>query len=157
MAPVEYIPRTRELYATYESYRWVVNDDVPWTPLTKPLNQCRVALASSAGVYHKDQRPFHAKDDTSLREIHKDVAVEDLRIAHFGYRIEDAKKDPNCVFPIERVRELEVEGFIGELADPAYTFMGGIYSARRVRQEVAPRFVELLTNDKVDLLYIVPA
>ena len=157
MAPVEYIPRTRELYAAYEPYRWVVNDDVPWTPLTKPLNQCRVALASSAGVYYKDQRPFHAREDTSLREIPKDVAVEDLRIAHFGYRTEDAKKDPNCVFPIERVRELESEGFIGELADPTYTFMGGIYSARRVCQEVAPRFAKLLADDQVDLLYIVPA
>ena len=157
MAPIEYISRTRDLYATHEPYRWVVNHDVPWTPLAKPLNKCRVALASSAGVYHKDQTPFHTKDDTSLRQISKSVPVEDLRIAHFGYRTEDAKRDPNCVFPIERMRELEEEGFIGELSDPAYTFMGGIYSARRVRQEVAPRFVELLTKDQVDLLYIVPA
>ena len=157
MSPIEYIPRTRDLYATHKSYRWVVNHEVPWTPLTKPLNRCRVALASSAGVYHKDQRPFHTRDDTSLRQIPKDVAVEDLRIAHFGYRTEDAKRDPNCVFPIEPMRNLEAEGLIGELADPAYTLMGGIYSARRVRQEVAPKFVEILTKDQVDLLYIIPA
>ena len=157
MAPIEYIPRTLELYATHEPYRWVFNEDVPWTPLTKPLSECRVALASSAGVYRVDQVPFHTRDDTSIREIPKNVAVGDLRVAHFGYRTEDAKKDPNCVFPIERLRELEREGLIGELADPTYTFMGGIYSARRVRQEVAVRFVELLTEAQVDLLYIVPA
>jgi D-proline reductase (dithiol) PrdB len=157
MAPIEYIPRTRALYSSFEPYRWVVNEDIPWTPLTKPLNKCRVALASSAGVYHKDQIPFHTKDDTSLRQISKDVAVEDLRIAHFGYRTDDAKKDPNCVFPIERMRELEAEGFFGELAERAYSFMGGIYSARRVRVQLAPRFVELLFGAQVDLLYIVPA
>ena len=157
MAPIEYIPRTRELYSIHEPYRWVFNEDAPWTPLTKPLSECRVALASSAGVYRVDQVPFHARDDTSIREIPKDVAVGDLRVAHFGYRTEDAKKDPNCVFPVERLRELEGEGFIGELADPAYTFMGGIYSARRVRHEVAVQFVDLLTAARVDLLYIVPA
>ena len=157
MAPIEYIPRTRNLYATHQAYRWVVNHDVPWTPVTKPLSALRVALVSSAGVYHKNQRPFHTKDDTSIRIIPKSVPVSDLRIAHFGYRTGSAVRDPNCVFPIERLRELEKENFIGEVADQAYTFMGGIYSARKVRLEVAPRIVELLTKERVDLLYIVPA
>ena len=157
MSPIAYIPRSRELYAGYPPYRWVVNEDVPWTPLTKPLRECKVALMSSGRVYHEDQPPFFSKDDTSYREISRDVALEDLRVAHFGYLTEDAKKDPNCVFPIKRMRELEEEGIIGELADPAYTSMGGVYSARRVREELAPRIVERLTQDKVDLFYLVPA
>ena len=157
MSPIAYIPRTREMYAGYPPYRWVVNEDVPWTPLTKPLNRCKVALISSGGVHHKDQPPFNTKDDTSHREIPKDVALQDLRIAHFGYLTEDARKDPNCVFPIERMRELAAAGVIGELADPAYTFMGGIYSARRVREDLAPRMVERLKQNNVDVFYLVSA
>jgi D-proline reductase (dithiol) PrdB len=155
--PVAYIPRTRELYASYAPYRWVVNEDAPWTPLTKPLSKCKVALISSGGIHHKDQIPFHSKDDISYYRIPRGVNIKDLRISHFGYRTDDAQKDPNCVFPIERLRELEAEGVIGEFADPAYTFMGGIYSARKVREELAPRIVEELTASRIDLFYLVPA
>ncbi len=157
MSPVAYIPRTREMYPDYPPYRWVVNEGSPWTPLAKPLNRCKVALISSGGVYRVGQPAFHTRDDASYREIPRDVAIEDLRVAHFGYRTEDAEKDPNCVFPIERLRELEAEGVIGKLADPAYSFMGGIYSARKVKKELAPQLVARLKEDNVDVFYLVPA
>ena len=144
------------MYAGMPPYRWVVNDDAPWTPLTKPVDRCKVALLSSGGVHHASQRPFHYKDDTSIRRVPKDARVEDLRVSHFGYRTEDAAADPNCVFPIERMRELEVEGVIGELADPAYTCMGGIYSTRRVRNELAPLVVDSVVRTGVDLFLLVP-
>ena len=157
MSPIEYIPRTREMYAEYPPYRWVVNEDAPWTPLAKPLNRCRVALLGSGGVHHLAQLPFHTRDDTSYREIPKSVAVEELRVSHFGYRTDDAVKDPNCVFPIERMRELERDGIIGELADPTYSFTGGIYSASKVRNVVAPEFIEKFKEHVVDVLFLVPA
>ena len=157
MSPIAYIPRTREMYSGYPAYRWVVNDDVPWTTLTRPLSECRVALLSSGGFYHKDHHPFHIKDDTSYREVPKGANVDELRVVHFGYRTDDARRDPNCVFPIERIRELEAEGVIGEFADPAYSFMGGVYSARKVRDELAPRLVERLKAGAVDVFYLVPA
>ena len=31
---------------------------IPWTPLQKPLQECRVALLSSAGIALKSDRPF---------------------------------------------------------------------------------------------------
>jgi D-proline reductase (dithiol) PrdB len=55
------------------------------------------------------------------------------------------------------MRELESAGVIGELADPAYSFMGGIYSARKVRDELAPRLVNELKRAHVDAFYLVPA
>jgi len=145
------------MYSDYPAYRWAFNEEVPWTPLTKPLAQCKVALASSGGVYCKGQQRFHTKDDTSYREISKHTAMDELRIAHFGYRTEDAKTDPNCVFPLERLRELEAEGVIGELADPAYGFMGGVYSARKVGEDLAPSLVECVLKAGVDLFFLVPA
>lgn len=154
--PIAYIPRTRELYSAYPPYRWVVNETVPWTPLKKPVAQCKVALMASGGIVFRDQPRFQ-REDASYRRIPKDARREDLDIWHFGYPTTDAKRDPNCVFPLERLRELESEGVIGELCDPAFSFMGGIYSARKVREELAPKVLEELKHAHVDAFYLVPA
>ena len=154
--PVAYIPRTRELYRGYLPYQWVVNDAAPWTPLKKPVAQCKLALMSSGGILYRDQPRFH-REDASYRRIPKQARREDLDIWHFGYPTKDAQSDPNCVFPLERLREFEAEGVIGELCDPAFSFMGGIYSARRVREELAPKIVEELRAARVDAFYLVPA
>ena len=157
MSPIAYIPRTREMYAEYPPYRWVVNQDAPWTPLAKPLGRCKLALVGSGGVYQEAQKPFHTMDDTSLREIPKNVDAKELRVSHFGYRTEDAREDPNCVFPIQQLREMESDGVIGQLAGHAYSCMGGIYSARRVRDELVPALVTRLQQDRVDVCLLVPA
>jgi D-proline reductase (dithiol) PrdB len=154
--PVDYIPRTRELYDEFSPYRWVENSDVPWTPLRKPIAKSRVALISSGGLMYRDQPRFH-REDASFRRIPKDARREDLHVWHFGYRTEDAQRDPNCVFPLERMRELERAGVIGELCDPALSFMGGIYSARKVRDELAPRIVDELKAAHADAFFLVPA
>ena len=33
-------------------------DETPWTPLTKPLSECKVALVSSAGIHLKTDETF---------------------------------------------------------------------------------------------------
>ena len=154
--PVAYIPRTRELYSSYTPYRWVVNESIPWTPLKKALRNSKIALMSSGGLIYRDQPRFH-REDASYRRIPKSASPADLNIWHFGYPTADAQSDPNCVFPLERLRELESERAIGELSDPAFSFMGGIYSARKVREELAPQIVEELRVAKVDAFYLVPA
>ena len=154
--PVEYIPRTKELYSDFKPYRWVVNETVPFTPLTKPIAKCRVALMSSGGVMYRDQPRFH-REDASYRRIPKDATRDDLNVWHFGYPTADAQEDPNCVFPLDRMRELEAEGVIGALCDPAFTFMGGIYSARLVRDVLAPQIVDELKAAHADAFYLVPA
>ncbi|MCL5044644.1 MAG: glycine/betaine/sarcosine/D-proline family reductase selenoprotein B [Deltaproteobacteria bacterium] len=153
---VAYIPRTRELYKAFAPYRWVVNHDVPWTPLKKPLSESRLALACSGGILYRDQPRFH-REDTSYRRVPKDASRAELTVWHFGYRTEDVRRDPNCVFPLERMRELEAEGLIGELMDPALSFMGGVYSARRVRTELGPALIEEVRAGGADALLLVPA
>lgn len=155
--PVDYIPRTRELYSDFAPYRWVVNTDAPpWTPLKKPIAQCKVALMSSGGIMYRDQPRFH-REDASYRRIPKNARRDELSIWHFGYITDDAKADPNCVFPLERLREFEQEGVIGELSDPAFSFMGGVYSSRKVQEELAPQIADELKRAHVDAFYLVPA
>jgi len=157
--PVDYIPRIQEKYTQegYPAYRWVVNSDLPpWQPLHRPLSTSRLGLVASGGIYITGQVAFHYKDDMSWRVIPTDVKTTDLRATHFAYDLTDARQDPNVVFPIDTLRGLVSEGVIGTLAANAYTFMGGIYSARRVQQELAPQLLERLLAEYVEAVLFVP-
>jgi D-proline reductase (dithiol) PrdB len=158
---IAYIERTRQLYASQAAYRWVVNDPTqdppPLTPIDRPLAELRIALIGSGGIYRDDQEPFHFRNDTSHREIPVDSDAARLHVAHFGYDVRDAQRDPGCVFPLRALRELAASGVIGGLVATALSFMGGIYSARRVRDELAPRFRDWVLRERADLAYLVPA
>jgi D-proline reductase (dithiol) PrdB len=157
--PVDYIERTREQYAAlgYPIYRWVHNEDrPPWAPVTKPLARSRVGLIASGGVYVAGQVAFHYKDDTSFRIVDMETPTSELRATHFAYDLTDARNDPNVVFPIDTMRALVRDGFIGGVSRNAYTFMGGIYSSRKVKDLLAPAIAERIVNDEVDLALLVP-
>jgi D-proline reductase (dithiol) PrdB len=159
-SPIEYITRIRENYARmgYKPYAWVDNtaQSPPWTPLAKPLRDCRLALVASGGVYAAGQVAFHWRDDTTVRAIPTPVRTEELRATHFAYDLTDARRDPNVVFPIDTLRGLVAEGLIGSLTANAYTFMGGIYSSRRVSDEIAPQLTERLLAEQADAVLLVP-
>lgn len=157
--PVDYIQRTRDQYAGlgYPPYRWVEHaDPPPFAPLRKPLGESRVALLASGGIYVRGQVAFHFHDDASYRVVPADVDYDDLRVTHFAYDLTDARADPNVVFPLATLQALAAEGRIGAVAPRAYTFMGGIYSARRVRDELAPALARRLQDDRVDGVLLVP-
>lgn len=158
--PVKYIERIRNQYASlgYKPYAWVTNgkEPPPWTPLGKPIGRSRLGLVASGGIYMVGQVAFHYKDDVSFRAIPRTVGTHQLRVSHFGYDMTDARRDPNVVFPIDTLRSLAADGVIGELAEHVYTFMGGIYSARRVKEELAPAIRERLKSEKVDVALLVP-
>ncbi len=157
---VGYMERTRILYSSQPPYQWAVNDrkaaSIPWTPIGGVLEDKRVALISSGGVYRVDQEPFHFRNDLSHREIAIDTPPDELRVAHFGYDTTDAKRDPGCVLPLEALAELSKAGEIASVVDRALSFMGGIYSQRLVREVVAPRFRDIVISEQVDLVLLVP-
>lgn len=157
---VRYIDRTRALYSSQRPYQWLVHDredaPPPWTEIEGPLETKRVALISSGGVHRSDQEAFHFRNDTSHREIAVDTPSSDLRVSHFGYDTSDAKRDPACVLPLRALKDLAAAGEIGSVVDPALSFMGGIYSQRLVREEVAPRFRDFILHEQADLVLLVP-
>jgi len=158
--PIDYIARTRDQYAAlgYPIYRWVVNEDVPpFSPLGRPLAQCRVGLIASGGIYRLGQLAFHFKDDLSFRAVDIETPPAELRVSHFAYDTTDAKRDVNVVLPVQTLKDLARLGRIGSLARNAYTFMGGIYSARKVRDVLAPALADRLIRDEVDVAIMVPA
>src|SRR5262249_12783680 len=118
--------------------------------------RCRVGLIGSGGIYQAGQVAFHYKDDISVRIIDTRAPTSTLRATHFAYDLSDARSDPNVVFPIDTLDDLVEEGCIGELAERAYAFMGGIYSSRKVRDTLAPALAERVVRDAVDVVLLVP-
>ena len=158
-APVDYIRITRDTYDSlgYKAYEWVENEDVPpFEPLGVPLEKASLALIASGGIYQVGQRAFHFKDDTSYRLIDSRVDTDQLRVTHFAYDLRDARSDPNVVFPLDTLRELVAEKRLGGLAPQAMTFMGGIYSARKVREELAPAIVDRVRDLRADIALLIP-
>jgi len=156
---IDYIEQTRASYEQlgYDAYRWA-DEPTPSALVTppKPLRESKVALVASGGIYQVGQVAFHHRDDTSHRRISTDVATSDLRISHFAYDKTDARIDPNVVFPIDALRRLVVEGEIGSLTSHALTFMGGIYSQRRLREELIPALTDELEAMEPDVVLLVP-
>jgi len=151
--PIAYIPRTRERYRSYPPYRWVVNHEAPWTPLAKPMRDCTVGLISSGGFYVDGQPPFD-ENDASIRLVPMETRRADLRIYHHGYRDDDADRDPNCVFPLERLRELAAAGEIGGLSDAAVSFVMSYHARRDL--ERGPQIAAELRRMEVDAALCVP-
>lgn len=157
---VEYIRITRERYekAGFEPYRWYHSDTLPsWAAMAKPLSECRIGVIVSAGAYVAGQVAFYYKDDTSLRRIPKTAEAKDIRFAHVtDYMLGDAREDPNCLVPVDALRRLETEGFVGEVAETIYACMGGIYSQRKARETVIPALLDAMRAEQVDAVLLVP-
>ena len=154
--PVPYIEQVRKHYADQPPYQWSTYEGSPLALLGKPLSRCRIALLSSSGIYRTDQPPFDdVKNDLTWREIPIDVDPAALRISHYSKNAK-AVTDVNTVFPFQRLRELAAEGFIGELASPAFTFMGRIFARTRLQKEMTPALLDRLRALAVDAALLVP-
>ena len=158
--PIDYIERTRNQYDAlgYPPYAWVEQPaEPPLTLLSKPLSDMKIALIASGGIYAHGQIAFHHKDDVSYRIIDTETSSDQLRTSHFAYDMTPARQDINVIFPVDTLKALATNGVINSIAKRAYTFMGGIYSARKVRDQLAPHFLRELQDDEVDLALLVPA
>lgn len=148
-------------------------DDGPFTAVTKPLGECRVALVTSSGhfVEGDDPRPFGVADMTqaeaeariseflraepTLSVVPTDTASNRLRVRHGGYPVGAVRKDHRVAMPIEHLASLARRGRIGELSPRAYSFVGAT-SQLRLRDRVAAEWAETLRSDEVDLALLVP-
>jgi len=157
---VDYIQVTADTYTNlgYGTYNWADNNDDPsdFVIPAKPLSESRVVVIASGGVYRVGDVGFTHKDDTSFRVIPTDTSTEDLRVTHFAYDQTNAHTDVNVVFPIDAMRSLVAAGEIGELTENALTFMGGIYSQRRLGETLIPDLVSQVQEMEADIALLIP-
>ena len=130
-----------------------------FTPLRRPLSQSKVALVSSAGVHLDDQPPFHvetAAGDPTYRLLPDDLDLRRLRFTHTHYDTASAEKDPNTVFPLDRLHEAVAGGRIGSTSPVHIGMMGFNPDPTPVAQTTAPAVAEVLAEEGVDVVVLVP-
>lgn len=127
-----------------------ITPPVVWTPVTKPLNEMTIALATAAGVHVKSDKRFNLAGDTSFREIPGDTDSDNLMVSHGGYDNQDVNKDINCMFPIDRLNELAAKGVIKGVAPMHFGFMGGGGNVEVFTNETGPQIAQKLKDENVD-------
>ena len=162
MERIDYITRLDQMYQSqgFPPYRWSEFHSSSWTPFEKPLNQAKIALVTSGGISRKDQAPFDpwAVNGLSFREIPVDTPYEDLNLNHNYFDHRDALKDMNCIFPVQRLKEFEGDGFIGSLARISISLgMGRLYKRTALQNETTPKIVDVLKGEEVDAVLLVAA
>jgi D-proline reductase (dithiol) PrdB len=140
-------------------------DTIPWTPGSKPLAECRVALLSTAGLSMKGDPPFDMErekreplwGDPSWRRLSADADPSTVEVNHLHVKTDYIRADLNVALPLDRLRELVADGVVGSMADTHYSTMGyqGADTSA-VENESAPEIAKSLLDDEVDLLLLAP-
>jgi D-proline reductase (dithiol) PrdB len=146
------------LTASYTPQR---SEDIPWSPIKKPLTESKIALVTTAGVHHTHQEPFDMNDpagDPTYRIIDAQTIEDDYLITHDYYDHRDADKDLNIVFPFTRLKEMAAEGIVGSVARHHFSFMGHIKDSHldHLLETHAPQVANRLVEDRVDAVLLTP-
>lgn len=147
--------------AFVKTYRWRRIDPVPCARLRKPVEGCRVAVVSSAGLVVPGDEPFDPTvkgGDYGHRLVPRETAVQALEEHHRSSAFDHAgvEADRNLVMPLDRLRELAARGEIGDVAPRHVSLMGSITAPGRLVAKTAPVVAEALAADQVDLALLVP-
>ena len=163
--PVRYMERTRSYYLGlgYENpYVWAHYLDVPFTPLKKPLAQSVLGLITTAVLYDSSKGPQgQGAPYNSTAKFYQPYqqSIEgkvDLRIAHVGIDRKNANmEDSNCWFPLEAAKRAAATGEIGALS-PHFYGLPTNRSQRHTLEIDAPRILEMLQADGVDIAVLIP-
>ncbi len=135
-------------------------DLIPLAKAAKPLSASRLTFVSTSGVQRRGTMPFdtvHPVGDYTFRRVPSDSKPGDLEIHQLKYPTVGAKRDLNVIFPIERLRDLVNEGFIGGLTDNFYTFIGYNMDAERLERTLAEDIAAAVEAEKPDVVLLAPA
>ncbi len=126
----------------------------PWA--TPPaLDNCRIAIVSSAGIHRRGDRPFEP-GASDYRIIPGDTQPGDIVMSHVSTNFDRTgfQQDLNVILPLERLRQLAENGIIGSVADYHYAFMGATEPKKMA--SAARNLARILKNDGVDAVLLVP-
>ena len=146
-------------YQKFTMSHMTENSSLPEAILPKPLDQCKVALVSTAGVHLKADEPFDVDNpagDPSFRIIPADVSEQELTVTHIYFDTKFAKTDPTIVFPLQQLKKAAAAGKIGSVSDVNIGLNGGILDTAIAEKDFIPKVVELFHNEGIDAALPVP-
>jgi D-proline reductase (dithiol) PrdB len=157
---VSYIDRTREFYRAQgyaDAYAWARHTDAPFTPLPKPLAECRLGLVTTAspwreqkvvdGVLRGRKQVYSAPVGPPPERLFTDDLAWDRNATHTD--------DVPSFLPIPQLQAWVAEGRLGSLA-ARFHGVPTDYSQRRTQEQDAPEVLARLRADAADVALLVP-
>lgn len=154
--PIAYIPRIRDYYQALgygAPYDWARFDDVPFTRLVKPLNQCRVAVVTTAAPFQSDKgdqgpgAPYNAAAKFYSVYALPSGSDPDLRISHVAIdRDHTTAADKNSYLPLAALQRAVAAGRVAAMT--AHVF--GLPTNRSQRTTIDVDCPDLVARVKAD-------
>ena len=152
--PIGYMERTRRYYEAQgfeKAYGWAHFEDIPFTPLRKPVSDSTLVLITTMALYDRDATDVRQVASGSTREPPVRLYGDDLSWDRTATHLEDRES----YFPINVLNELVRRERIGALAG-RFHCAPTEYSQRRTRQTDAPEILERCREDGADIALLVP-
>lgn len=138
-----------------------------WSAFDKPLEEAKIALLSSAGIYlPAEQEGFDVEreraeptwGDPTLRTVRSSVSQAEIAATHLHIRTDDLVQDIDIALPINRLNELVAEGWVGAVPDEHFSVMGFQAEGAEVwRTVTGPDIAARCHAADIDALILAPA
>ena len=152
--PIGYMERTRRYYEAQgfeKPYAWARFDDIPFTPLTKPVADSTLVLITTMALYDRNASDVRHVESCSTREPPDRLYGDDLSWDRTATHLNDRES----YFPINMLNQLVRRGRIGALAE-RFHCAPTEYSQRRTRQADAPEILNRCRADGAEIALLVP-
>jgi hypothetical protein len=126
---------------------------VPYTPFRGRLEEATVCIVSTASVRAKADKPFDTEGDATFRVIDGELSGSDLTYDDTHYDHACADKDINCIFPLDRLRELALEKLLGGVTERHFS-LGFSQALRDLRERTIPRLVREVDRTRPDAVLL---
>ena len=163
--PLAYIERIRNYYQILgygAPYEWASHDDVPFTPLQKPLSEARIAIITTAAPFQPDKgdqgpgAPYNGESKFFQAYATAIDPFPDVRIAHIAIdRAHTTASDIASYFPLTAMMKLANAGYIGSISLRFYGLPTN-RSQRTTRDIDSPALLAFCKEDNVDAVVLVP-
>ncbi len=163
MEYVRYMDRIRDYYIAqgYEKpYRWAHYEEVPFTPLKKPLAESTVTLFSTSDVsVRRPEGETLPATETTVGDVYSvpwDTPVEDLYSRQESFdRYATNLDDLNSYLPLTRLQEFVESGRIGSVSENFHNVNRG-YSQKLMLEKSAPEALQICRDERADIAVLTP-
>jgi hypothetical protein len=151
---IEYMERSRLYYEAQgfdKAYRWATFDEVPFSPLRKPLAESRLGIVTTSATYARTSRDPRAVDTGPTVPPPERLYADDLSWDKKATHLEDRES----YFPILQLERAVEDGRLGSISSRFYCAPTS-YSHRETLTEDGPEILKLCQQDDVDIALLVP-
>lgn len=126
---------------------------VPFTPFKGKLEDASICLVSTAAVRLKSDKPFDTEGDATIRTIDGGASGGDLTFDDTHYDHACADQDINCIFPLDRLRELGSERRIAGVTESHFS-LGFSMALKDLRERTIPELARLVDKQRPDAVVL---